>query len=457
MKTPLILLLILLGQVLAFGQHIGKDHALEDLKLLRASIQRYNPSLLLYNPDFDRASAEVMQRVQKDSISIFDYFTLVSELCALSNEGHFTLGSWQDIVHKGIPESKYDYLPLSVVVISDQLYVWDDYSNEQQLRRGDKINSINGQAVADIIGKLQKVTPSDGEILTYANRNIEIGFPWLYYFHIEQADSFRVGYTREHDTEKTAEIQALNKSEQSANFKRYMADDAMPEKAEPTAFYDLKFQEQYALLKLPSFDYRKVDQYKVKSKKMYQSIFKSLADKRVGHLVVDLRDNTGGRNEFADDMIPFVLKPGQADPFLKKTISWEGKEAIYKMPRPSKLAFHGSIYVLVNGKTYSAGSSLARFLKEYGDAIIIGEETGTRYEGFSAGSIESVVLPHSQLTIGIPRYHILYPASKKQTTHNRGVVPDHEIVYSFEDIENQTDLHIEKALSLIRGATTAVK
>ncbi len=449
-KTAIITLFILLVQLSVFGQKIGKDQALEDLKMLRDNIQRYNPALAQYNPEFDSLSAEIIQSVQNDSISIFVYFSLVSEICALSNEGHFAIGNWQDSIHKGIPESKYAYLPVSVKLISNQLYIWDDYSNEQLLQRGDSIISINGKPTVDIIKMLQKVTPSDGDITTYANKNIEVGFPWLYYFYIEQTDTFQLDYLRHDEVVKTAKIKALFKSDQLSNFKKYIVDDGIREGSKLNAFYDLQLKEEYALLKLPSFDYRKVNQYKVKSKKMYKTIFKELAEKKVNHLVIDLRGNTGGRNEFADDMVPYILNPENTDSFFKKTTSWEGKQKTYKMPKASKYAFQGTIYVLVNGKTYSAGSSLARFLKEYADAIIIGEETGTRYEGFSAGSIQSVSLPNSKLRIGIPRYHIFYPASGKQNTRNRGVLPDYEIIYSFEDIVQEIDLHFEKALTLMK-------
>ncbi|HNP17488.1 MAG TPA: S41 family peptidase [Fulvivirga sp.] len=449
-KTVIITLFTLLVQISVFGQRIAKDQAVEDLTILRDNIQQYNPALEQYNLKFDSLSMEIIQSLQKDSISIFDYFSLVSEICALSNEGHFTLGDWQDSIHKCIPESKCPYLPVSVKLISNQLYVWEDYSNEKSLNRGDKIISINGKTTDDIIKELQKVTPSDGDILTFSNKNIEAGFPWLYYFYIEQTNTFHFEYMRQNEDVKKADIQALLKLEQISNFKKYYGNEVNGQETELNAFYELQLKEQYAVLKLPSFDYRQVNQYKVKSKKMYNSIFKELIDNRVNHLVVDLRNNTGGRNEFADDMIPFILKPINTDLFLKKTISWEGKERTYEMPKASKYAFQGTVYVLVNGKTYSAGSSLARFLKEYVDAIIIGEETGTRYEGFSAGSIQSVVLPNTKLRIGIPRYHIFYPESEIQNTLNRGVLPDYEIVYSFEEIANEIDLHLEKALSLIK-------
>ncbi|MEL6141342.1 MAG: S41 family peptidase, partial [Bacteroidota bacterium] len=145
-----------------------------------------------------------------------------------------------------------------------------------------------------------------------------------------------------------------------------------------------------------------------------------------------------------------ILKPDNADPFLKKTVSWSGKEKVYKMPKAAKEVFQGSIYVLVNGKTYSAGSTLARYLKEYGNATVIGTETGTRYEGFAAGSRQDIHLPNTQISVGIPRYHITFPTSEKQQTANRGLLPDYTIEPTIETFTKGIDLHVAEAIELIR-------
>ena len=135
---------------------------------------------------------------------------------------------------------------------------------------------------------------------------------------------------------------------------------------------------------------------------------------------------------------------------MKKTISWHGKKRTYKVPRPSKQAYQGKLYVLINGNTFSAGSTIARYLKEFGNAIVIGEESGTRYEGFAAGSQQYVYLPHSKIRIAIPRYHILFPPSDKQSTTNQGLLPDYNITPSISDLINKKDAILHKAVSILK-------
>ena len=233
---------------------------------------------------------------------------------------------------------------------------------------------------------------------------------------------------------------------------KYFPESKRKSNNENEGFYTLKHDKGVSYLTLPSFDFRLIDQYGVKAEKLYKSIFTEIANEQSQYLVIDLRENTGGRNEFADEMVPYINK-GKEDPFLKKTISWKGKEKIYKLPKTSKLAFQGKVYVLVDGRTYSAGSTLARYLKEYANAVVIGEETGTRYEGFAAGSSQDIILISSQLRIGIPRYHILFPKSEMQTTSNRGLLPDKIITPSIEDLINGKDLQMNKARELIHAGS----
>lgn len=445
----LFLALIILGSLEAIAQKIGSNEALSDLNFLLKNIKEYSPTLS-YSPEFDNKAQDIIQNTSGDSISLIDLFSKVSRICALVNEGHLKIGDWDDTVHVGFSKDGYTYLPLKVKVVEDRLYVDKDYSNEQGIDTGSEIITINGLEANLILNKLLETTPSDGSIKTYAYRKIEEGFPWRYYLYVQRPDTFNITFRTNSQEVRKVSITALDRSQQIENFKKYYPKKE-DHKSAMDRFYTLDIQANYALLTLPSFDFRRANKFEVESKKLYKTLFKELRDKGVNHLIVDLRNNTGGRNEFADDMVPFINQNNQKDLFLKKTISWAGKTKVYKMPKTSKLVFKGSIYVLVNGKTFSAGNSLARYLKEYGNATVIGTETGTRYEGFAAGSNQHITLPNSKLSVKIPRYHILYPPSQKQMTSNRGLLPDYEINTSYDFYFKGEELHLKKAIFLIEA------
>lgn len=451
MSKTLLLFTFLLFQNISYAQQLSKAQVVEDLSLLRGSIQTYNPALYQYNHDFDNKSLQLIAEVSEDSLSFFDYFFLVSKLCALSNEGHFGLGDWNDTIHKGIPLNSYFYLPLDVKVLDGRIMIWRDYSTEQELIEGAQILSINGISAEDILTKLYEATPTDGINTTWATSIIDIGFPWMYYFYIEQAEKFVLSVQTTEGTAVSTELLPLTKLQQTENYWKYVLPDLPPETEEEETFYSLRHGANYTLLTLPSFSYTQIDSDNIKSGKLYKSIFNEISDQGTESLIIDLRGNAGGRNDFADDMVPYLMKHSSADPYLKKTVFWDGNDKTFTLPGASKLAFTGMIYLLVDGRTYSAGSILARYVREYGEAIVIGEETGSRYQGFAAGSSQYVSLPASNLRIAIPRYQIDFPSSQKQNTINRGLIPEYRIEYSFDDLLYHRDLHLEKALELIGG------
>ena len=450
MKSLSIIVLLFMSAH-SFSQPFTSQQVTEDLAYLIESIKTYNPGLNRYNPDFDVEAKQILNTVDGEC-DVFTYFQLVSAIVTASNEGHYHVGSWDDVVLKGFLDNVYTYLPLSIKILDGNLYVWYDLSEENALSRGDEIVSINGKSAEEILNLLKRYVHADGSINTYFEKQAESGFAWMYYMYIEQSESFTIRIRRYSDgSESEVKLAPLTVKKRNENLvTRY------PEKANTSNqtslddLYTFTQEDDYALLTLKSFDYRLVDEFKVEADKLYEDIFTELKKRQTQNLIVDLRGNTGGRNELADEMIPFILK-SRTDAFMKKSVSWHGREKTYGFPRKSDLAFEGRIYCLVDGKTYSAGATLARYLKEYGEAIFIGEETGSRYEGYVAGSAEAVNLPNSNIRISIPRYLTYYPTSSIQTTSNRGLMPDYTVKPTLHDVIEEKDVVMQKALVLIKG------
>ena len=131
-------------------------------------------------------------------------------------------------------------------------------------------------------------------------------------------------------------------------------------------------------------------------------------------------------------MIPCINKAGFTGKYFE-SIKYSGGVTEYETPENSQYFFDGKIFVITDGGTFSSGTSLAVFLKELGHAIVVGEETGGRYEGFVAGSSEEVTLPNSGAKVYIPRYNMVNLTAISQKTSNRGLLPDHEVTYTPEE------------------------
>lgn len=439
-KTLFITALLIIFNAQAYSQNFTRQQITDDLTYLRSRMEIFHPKIQLYNPDFNIKADSVLKLVH-DNMSRLECFQLVAQLVALGNEGHYNVGNWNDSVHLGFLDNAYRYMPLSVYVLDGRIYVKTDVSNEKALQTGDEIQSINGMSAKAIMDRFKHHLPIDGHIPSRLYNRLSAGFSWLYYLHIGQPEAFDMVYTPYQETQqKTIRVEALTQHQQLEN---YEANNGKTPSAPPPGpaiddYYTFEITDGTGWLNLKSFNWQLVEKFKVDAKKLYTGIFKEINEKAIKTLVIDLRDNSGGRNEFADEMLPFILKSNSKG-IYKTSISWRGKKKTFKIPSMSKYAFQGKIYVLVNAGTFSSGASLARYLREYADAVVIGSEAGSRYEGFVAGSSQGIDLPNLKVRIGIPRYLTDFPPSGKQKTSNRGLMPDHTITYTIDDMIEKVD------------------
>src|SRR5690606_30560029 len=162
-------------------------------------------------------------------------------------------------------------------------------------------------------------------------------------------------------------------------------------------------------------------------KKFYKESFNKLDSAKAKHLILDLRDNGGGRISEIDYLYSYLtlndykfLEDSEVNsrtPFLTaimsnttpnslkvlagifsplivaqnliKTKRRDGK--LYyvfkytkiKSPKPNH--FTGELYVLINGNSFSASSIISTHLKATKRAVFVGEETGGAYNGTVSG------------------------------------------------------------------------
>lgn len=186
-------------------------------------------------------------------------------------------------------------------------------------------------------------------------------------------------------------------------------------------------------------------------KDFYRESFKKIESLKIKNLIIDLRDNGGGRlaeinnlysyltdknyvfiNESeVNSRVPFLksfmsnttpggvkvfvglLSPGIIAHNLIKTKKKDGK--LYykfrysKLQEPSVTNFKGKIYVLINGNSFSASSILSTHLKANKRATFVGEETGGAYNGTVAGIFKGYKLPNSKVRINMGMMQIEAP------------------------------------------------
>ncbi len=213
-------------------------------------------------------------------------------------------------------------------------------------------------------------------------------------------------------------------------------------------------------------------------KKFYKSCFQKMDSLNTEFLILDLRDNTGGRlkeierlysylvdrkfqfvkraevntrvpylkNLYRDDNLFSLISSSIAAPFLvinhlihstKKNGQLYLNYSSSRTKNPNPLNFKGIIYVITNGNSFSASSILSTNLKATNRAIFVGEETGGGYNGSVAGQYKTINLPNSKVRIRFGLMHIQSPYEEE--TLGRGIRPDKSIEPTISDRMNNVD------------------
>lgn len=198
------------------------------------------------------------------------------------------------------------------------------------------------------------------------------------------------------------------------------------------------------------------------------------------NLIIDVRDNWGGNNSnllfsmLANE--PYktgygsMVKSNTQFNFLKHTTTYagidtiqlfpdyreiEGKEGYYRlnnhisMPHDS-INFTGDVYVLANENSYSDATLFPALVHKYKKGTIIGRETGTCYYQMNAYKSATVRLKNSRLEMKIPLVKIIFDDEINATIPwGRGVMPDYQINWTYEEAYNQSDPIMDFTLELI--------
>jgi C-terminal processing protease CtpA/Prc len=256
----------------------------------------------------------------------------------------------------------------------------------------------------------------------------------------------------------------------------------------PSPLFELSEKDNYARLTISrSFHDKNVDPH-------YDSVlanaFDMLKRKKIGNLIIDLRDNEGGSEHQQAELMSYLynkpfklyeniyvsrldyrplkeviavnekdtsrLLDNNEDEWMRRISdnlwinNYEYYEGLQLQP-PKANVFQGNLYILMNGGSFSSTSALIANIKNTTKAKFIGEESGGLYEGPTGGQTVPIILPNSKIMIRIsPNINIgfLY----KKNPIGRGVLPDYPVNYSIEDILGKRDLEIEKAKVLIMQA-----
>lgn len=409
-----------------------------DFEFMTDTLRKVHGALYRYEkkPALDQQFDSCLRSI-KDSMTLADFYALTRFAVTAVRDGH---------TNCRLPESaekeyfdSVNVFPAMVMFIHNRSYILCCKQNDS-LSKSELI-SIDGHNMDAVIERLFNYIPSDGHIDSRKNwempEQFQLLYGSLYGFH----DRFTVCYKT-----LTGEIHSTVLSAQ--HIKNILCADPFPR---PTHYLRLSFpSNSMAVLTIKTF----LDEFLQNTGENFASFldsaFRVLNEKKIAKLIIDLRSNQGGNDGNGWLLYSHLTEK----PFMyyasKGTVS-----EIYSPKDHPELTIHqphnnnytGKVFVLENGRSFSASAEFASIVKTNQRGIFIGEECGGAYEGNTSGSENMVILPYSQITVRIPLVKYTM-AVKPINPADRGVIPDFIFYQPITDIADHTDVQLIYALSV---------
>jgi len=514
----LIVTFVLLGGCASVKKYNSQLDALKSETKLKADVdylyrrlQKLHPKLYWYisKKDLDYKFDSLKATINAPMTSN-DFFFKLSPVISSIKQGHMRMYP----LSKRLTKKEFSVLrkkgdsPLSQLtyeVFNNRLYIVKNSSSDTSIKVGSEVVSVNGIKPQDVFSTFKNTFASDGFNHTFFSRVYGWQFSNFFYVYSGERDSI-VYQLRYNDTltnvflkrgksnvakeerviaDKTKEEMKRAKKESKKEIgKRNLQGYNSQTRTYSKNLSLMGPDSSIALMKINDFS-------RGKYRKFYRNSFKKLDSLKTKALILDLRDNPGGKlNEIGNlysyltdssfylidkmevtSRTSFVLGGySRSTPIVVKALSFtiglpflagriarvkKEKSKYYfmlsesKLKRPNTYRFNGKVYVLINGGSFSASSIISSDLKGSKRATFVGEETGGAYNGCIAGRMPVFTLPESKLKmhfgLGLIQPHY------RAELDGRGVLPDVAILTTIEDRIKKNDPELRWVLDDIKG------
>ena len=484
MKTKPILFVIIFCPLYVFGQDkLTKEQVMEDYSILKNILTQGYPSLYEYTSRsewdslFTNFENEKIKTIKRNN----DLYKSITELTDYARDGHL-------IVMRPQLTSIPKLFPLLLKIIDGKFYTdTDDFG----IPIGAEIISVNNISATELRNRFLKYAPSDGYNTSKKDRQIEREFGILHFYEFGTKYSYQIEYKTSTNEGVTKNIESQSFENISGRFvnrnsyflvyhnasnKAQFVKNTIGKKEPFVYFID---SVNTAVLTMNSFQLD-VENFQSELK----VIFKNINRKKAENLIIDIRQNEGGYplnsiNAFSyiahrpfkqqhsssvtTSSLPEVnhsqnLVNGYTyETFFEKYYQNASKEENERVAItdeneslmiPNKKRFKGKTYVLIGGKTFSAGSSFALFCKNQG-IILVGEETGGGYYTQTGGYPIIYTLPNSKIKILISFVKISRYTKDRTVKHGSGIVPDIEMTLTSKDLIDGKDSQLDYVVKRI--------
>lgn len=393
----------------------------------------------------------------KSTISKQDLIFQIAEYISSFKDGHLrvfpnTLSEISNIVSGSC-------FPLDLIITDTSMLIENNYSECKDLMKGAKIISINNENTGQFLRKLKTRMPSDNERLK--NNILSTYFPYQYWLIDKGYKKYQIEFVSlKNDTSEVV----LDR----IRYRKYLKLSHKIKLEEYKSYFQrgrgkfaLEDSTQYLKGKLPDsyfYSYSNVAYLRIKrfTGSARQSVFfkesiENAINKNASFLIIDLRNNRGGRSTHFSDILSFIPKDtifqvqnvvmridenliNFAEVNMKKrdstlyskvmlkklgdTIGFNQNDFLIINKNKDRRIFNGKLVVWVDAGTFSAASSFATIIKNNKIGLIVGEETGGFTNSF--GDPINLKIPKTQWILSVPTKLIF----QDEYSSHHGLMPD---------------------------------
>lgn len=510
-----LLLLASCKSVKNYNAQMTRLHPVSDLQRdvdkLYLQLQKHHPRLYQYtNKDVMDFKFDSLKNAITKPIDSRDFYKTLAPVVNIVRQGHISVGSankrYTRKEYKQLRKRKFEFNDLDFDYVDDKLWVVNTKGNDSSAI-GSEVVKIESDSISDLIKVYKNRFSSDGFNTTLYDRSVGKYFTSFYFKDKGFQDSLRISFKHKDSVftktfKRILKEKPLKKRDSIAISKALKLTKAEKKALKLAAKKKRKYNRTHGYIAATknhtrNFRFMETDSnvayMNLRSftdgpfRKFYKQSFQKLDSAKTKHLILDLRDNGGGRISEINYLYSYLsntdyqfLEPSEVNsrtPFLTavmsnttpnsikvlgvmvspfvvihnviKTKKKDGK--LYykfnytKSKRPKSNHFTGDIYVLINGNSFSASSLISTHLQATNRALFVGEETGGAYNGTVAGIYKIYELPTTKLKVRMGLMQI--DAPYKQAPDGFGVRPDVTIVPTRNDIFSKKDAALDWVLN----------